>query len=386
MRVIGMISGTSYDAIEAAAVDLAIEADVVRCELLGSVSVPYPDELRRGIARVLPPAQTTIDEVCRLDTLIGQAFAEVAADVDELLCEGAAELVCSHGQTVFHWVQDGRARGTLQLGQPAWIAERTGVPVVSDVRSADIAAGGEGAPLVSVLDELLLRPADGEPPRAALNLGGIANLTILRPPAAPVAFDVGPGNALIDAAVAYLTDGAERFDRDGERAARGRVDPIALERLLDEPYYGAPPPKSTGKELLHLPYLLDKLAGSRLAPDDLVATVTELTVETVARDVERFAVGEVIAAGGGIHNPTLMAGLRRRLSGVRLGTTAEFGIPPTAKEAIAFALIGFLTVSGIPANVPTATGARDPVLLGRVTPGRGPTAAMPRALVVEERS
>jgi anhydro-N-acetylmuramic acid kinase len=383
MRVIGMISGTSCDAIEAAAVDLAIEDDVVQCDLLGSRSVAYDAELRSRIERVLPPSQTTIDEVCRLDTLVGQAFADVAADVDASLCAGAAELVCSHGQTVFHWVRDGRARGTLQLGQPAWIAERTRLPVVSDLRAADIAAGGEGAPLVSVLDELLLRPADGDPPRAALNLGGIANLTILRPPASPVAFDVGPANALIDAAVAHLTDGAESFDRDGARAARGRVDPGALARLLDEPYYRAQPPKSTGKELLHVAYLRNKLAGLELAPDDLVATVTELTVETVARDVERFGVAEVIAAGGGTLNRTLMARLRRRLPDrVRLATTAELGIPPTAKEAIAFALIGFLTVSGIPANVPTATGAQRPVVLGRVTPARTLSAGAPRALLV----
>jgi anhydro-N-acetylmuramic acid kinase len=378
-----MISGTSFDAIEAAAVDLSLDGDVVRCRLLGTRSVQYDADLRARIAAVLPPAQTTIDEVCMLDTLIGQAFAEVAARVNEELCDGAAELVCSHGQTVFHWVQDGRARGTLQLGQPAWIAERTGLAVVSDVRSADIAAGGEGAPLVSVLDELLLRPADSAPPRAALNLGGIANLTIVRSSGDSVAFDVGPANALIDAAVSHLTGGKETFDRDGERAARGRVDPVALERLLDEPYYAVPPPKSTGKELLHLPYLLEKLGGVDLAPDDLVATVTELTVETVGRAVESHGANEVIAAGGGTLNPTLMAGLRRRLPGVRLVTTEEFGVPPTAKEAIAFALIGFLTVTGMAANVPTATGARHHALLGRVTP-KPEAAPPPRALVVED--
>jgi anhydro-N-acetylmuramic acid kinase len=388
MRVIGLISGTSFDAVEAVAADLALEDDVVVCDLLGSLSVAYPADLRARIAALLPPALTTVDEVCRLDTMIGQAFAEVAAQADASLCAGAAELVCSHGQTVFHWVQGGRARGTLQLGQPAWIAERTGLPVVSDVRPADIAAGGQGAPLVSMLDDLLLRPGDGQPPRAALNLGGIANLTVLRPPAPPVAFDVGPGNALIDAAVTHLTNGVERLDRDGRRAARGRVDAAALHRLLEEPYYDVPPPKSTGKELLHLRYLLDKLSGHALSPDDLVATVTELTVETVARDVERFGAGEVLAAGGGTSNPTLMGRLGSRLGpSVRLTTTAELGIPPTAKEALAFALIGFLTAAGLPGTVPSATGARRAVVLGRVTPGTAPLPVprptpAPRALVV----
>jgi anhydro-N-acetylmuramic acid kinase len=389
MRVIGMISGTSYDAIEAAAVDLDLEDGVVACDLRGSISVPYPDELRARVAAALPPAPTTLEEVCRLDTLIGQAFADCAAEANAALCAGTAELVCSHGQTLFHWVQGGVARGTLQVGQPAWIAERTGLPVVSDVRPADIAAGGHGAPLVSLLDELLMRPGPGEPPRAALNLGGIANLTILSATGPAVAFDVGPGNALIDAAVAHVSAGAERFDRDGERAARGRVDEPALARLLDEPYYALDPPKSTGKELLHLPYLLDRLAGLELDPDDLVATVTQLTAETVARDVRRYGVAEVIAAGGGTRNPTLMGLLEAGLgSGVRVTTTAALGIPPTAKEAVAFALIGFLTVTGVPANVPSATGARRPVLLGRVTPGaaswpgRPPAPAPPRALVV----
>jgi anhydro-N-acetylmuramic acid kinase len=387
VKVVGLISGTSFDAIEAAAVNLVIEGDVIDCDVLGSMAVAYDDDLRARIAALLPPAHTTVDEVCRLDTLIGQAFAEAAAEANASLCGGAAELVCSHGQTVFHWVDDGRARGTLQLGQPAWIAERTGLPVVSDLRPADIAAGGEGAPLVSILDALLLQPGAGQPARAALNLGGIANLTILRQGMEPVAFDVGPGNALIDAAVAHITGGAERFDRDGARAARGHVDASALDRLLDEPYYRRAPPKSTGKELLHLPYLLDKLSGLELAPDDLVATVTELTVETVARDVERFAVAEVTAAGGGTLNPALMCSLERRLGrGVRLTTTAPLGILPTAKEAIAFALIGFLTVNGIPANVPSATGAGRRVVLGRVTsagaPPAGESAAFPRALVM----
>jgi anhydro-N-acetylmuramic acid kinase len=381
MRVIGMISGTSYDAIEAAALDLDLEGDEVVCDILGSVGAPYPEGVAERIGALLPPAQTTIDEVCRLDTLIGQAFADVAAEVNATLCAGKAELVCSHGQTVFHWVEDDRALGTLQLGQPAWISERTRLPVVSDLRSADIAAGGHGAPLVAVLDELLLGPGDGGAARAALNLGGIANVTILREGRPPIAFDVGSANALIDAAVGHVTRGAERIDRDGRMADRGRVDAPALARLLDEPYYELEPPKSTGKELLHLPYLLEKLDGLELAPDDLVATVTELTVETVARQLERYDVADVTVAGGGTLNPTLMRSLERRLPGVRLRTTADLGIRPTAKEAMAFALIGFLTTKGLAGNVPSATGASRPVLLGRVTPA--PAAApAPRALRV----
>src|SRR5581483_9307452 len=225
-----MISGTSYDAIEAVAADLELDGATIVADLRAHVSAPYPDELRAAIAALLPPATTTIDEVCRVDTLVGQRFAEVAAAVAEQAFDGPADVVSSHGQTVFHWVEGGRALGTLQLGQPAWIAERTGSTVVADVRARDLAAGGHGAPLASLLDVLLLGRSDAV--CGSLNLGGIANVTIVGPGLEPVAFDNGPANALLDAVVAWRTDGRETFDRDGARAARGTVDDELLARFL----------------------------------------------------------------------------------------------------------------------------------------------------------
>ena len=220
MRVIGMISGTSFDAVEAVLADFVPRADVLECELVARRSVPYPEDLRDKIAAVLPPAVTDAGAICELDAGIGQFFAEVAHDLASEAGAGRVQLVCSHGQTVFHWVSGDRALGTLQLGQPAWIAERTGATVVSDVRSRDIAAGGHGAPLASVLDVLLLAPGAGTV-RGALNLGGIANVTVLGSGRDPVAFDIGPANALMDAVVTSLSGGQERFDENGRRAGAG---------------------------------------------------------------------------------------------------------------------------------------------------------------------
>lgn len=369
-----MISGTSFDAIEAVAMNLSLKDRVVSAQLLGHYSVPYSPELRRRIALVLPENSTTIEEVCRLDTLIGQSFAEVASDLATEYFKGKADVVCSHGQTVFHWVDGGHALGTLQLGQGAWIAERTGATVVEDVRSRDVAAGGHGAPLASLIDVLLLGVHPSSV-RGSLNLGGISNITIVGPSKEPIAFDIGSSNALMDAAVTWITDGAEVFDRDGERAARGSVDRTLLNELLEDPYYAAPAPKSTGKEYFHFEYLRDALGTREIAPDDLLATLCELTVETVARAVEEYGVTELFVAGGGTRNPVLMAGLRRRLSGMAISLIDEFGVPEDAKEACLFALIGFLSVHGLAGTVPSATGARRASVLGAIIPGRQPMAS-----------
>jgi anhydro-N-acetylmuramic acid kinase len=389
MKVIGMISGTSFDAIEAVAMNLSLDDHVVSAQLLGHRSVPYSPELRHRVSLVLPENATTIEEVCRLDTLIGQSFADVAGSLADEFFDGEADVVCSHGQTVFHWVEDGHALGTLQLGQGAWIAQRTGATVVEDVRSRDIAAGGHGAPLASLLDVLLLgvHPATV---RGSLNLGGISNITVVGPSAEPIAFDIGSSNALMDAAVTWLTGGDEAFDRDGERAARGRVDDALLADLLADPYYDAPAPKSTGKEYFHLEYLLGALGTREIAPDDLLATLAEVTVETVARAVEKFDVTELFVAGGGTRNPVLMAGLRRRLATVPISLIDEFGVPEDAKEACLFALIGFLSVHGLAGVIPSATGARQATVLGAIVPGRQPIASWspersPTSIVFAER-
>ena len=379
-RVIGLMSGTSFDAIDAAAADLVLDGDTLRLTPRGMVSMPYPERLRTDLADALPPNQTDLASVCRLDTAIGQAFAEVAVQAVRELCDGHADLVVSHGQTVHHWVDHDQVRGTLQLGQPAWIVEETGIAVISDLRPADVAAGGQGAPLVSLFDALWLagRLDAGHRP-AALNLGGIANVSVLDPgdanPAERVrAWDTGAANALIDAAVRELTGGREQYDHDGQRAARGRVHPEALRRLLAEPYHALPPPKTTGKELFHPGYLTDRLTGLELPADDLVATLTELTARTVTESVKHEAPGtdELWVSGGGVRNPAMMRALAGALPDAPVRSVAELGLDPQAKEAYAFAVLGFLTVHGLPGAAPSATGARRAAVLGRVSPGDRP--------------
>lgn len=392
--MIGLMSGTSYDAIDAAAADLRLDGDSLVLRPLGMVGDAYEAEVREALAAALPPAATTLAEVCRLDTLIGQAFAATALRADRELCDGRAELVASHGQTVYHWTDGGRVRGTLQIGQPAWIAEATGLPVVADFRPRDIAAGGQGAPLVSLVDLLWLRGRPGTP--VALNLGGIANLT------APdgTAFDTGPAGALIDAAVHHFTGRA--YDTDGALAARGTVHEPLLSRLLDEPYYALPAPKTTGKELFHRDYLLAALGTladpavlaapataadpatpahvDALAHQDVIATLTRLTARTVADAVRSVRATEVIASGGGTRNPVLMAMLAEELPGVPLHTSDALGLPSAAKEAYAFAVLGFLTLQGLAGTDPRSTGARHPSVLGSVTPGRDGLPRVPRGL------
>jgi anhydro-N-acetylmuramic acid kinase len=368
MRVIGMLSGTSYDAIEVAAGDFRLQGDDLVLTALGNLSVPHKPDIRTAIGAALPPAGTTVEAVTQLDTLLGHAFAEAAVLANEELCDGTAELIASHGQTVFHWVEQDHALGTLQLGQPAWIAERTGLPVVADLRARDVAAGGHGAPLVSLFDVLLLGTGTGT--HAALNLGGIANLTIVPPDGEPFAFDVGPANALIDNAVAHFSGGTRSYDEDGRWAAAGRVNERLLGAMLDDPYYKLGAPKSTGKEYFHLPYLLKALeALPGLEPADVVATVTCLTAETVARDCVRYGVEELVIAGGGTKNPTLMGMLAEAAPGVRQILTETMGIPVTGKEAYAFGMLGFLSVHGLPGTIASCTGARRASVLGSITPG-----------------
>ena len=377
MRVIGLMSGTSLDGIDAAAVDVILRDDVLEVTPVHTASTPYPPDLRELLGRSLPPQPVTAQEWCELDTRVGQAFAQAAALLTRELAP-QPQLVVSHGQTVFHWAEDGRVRGTLQVGQPAWIAEATGLPVVSDLRARDVAAGGQGAPLVSAFDVLWLRGRLGNP--VALNLGGIANLTADVHSEEPLAYDIGPANTLIDAAVERITRGAQTFDRDGAAAARGQVDDGLLEHLLREPYYSLRAPKSTGKELFNAAYLENALARRRaVKDDDLVATLTALTARTVAEASLSHSPTAVIAAGGGTSNPTLMRMLEESLGEVPLVTADTLGIPSGDKEAIAFAVLGFLTWHGVPASLSSATGARHGSVLGSITPGRHPLVLPPPA-------
>lgn len=370
LTVVGLISGTSYDAVDAAVADLALDGDAVLLRPRGILSTPVPENLRERIAACLPPGSTTLREVCQLDTQLGQLFGRAAAAAIGQIAGGHADLVVSHGQTVYHWVEDSRALGTLQLGSPAWIAAATGIPVVSDLRTRDITRGGQGAPLASTLDALLLLAGDVR--RGALNLGGISNITVRTPGGALLAYDIGPASALMDAAVTHATGGRERMDRDGLRARRGVVQPALLKRLLDEPYYQLPPPKSTGKELFHLGYLQAMLASEAVSTDDTLATLTELTAQLVARACRDHDLTELVVAGGGIRNPALMDRIRELSHPATVVPIDSWGIPAQAKEAYLCALLGYLSVHGLPGTVPSATGARSASVLGSVTPGSHP--------------
>ncbi|WP_334152421.1 anhydro-N-acetylmuramic acid kinase [Microbacterium sp.] len=367
MRVLGLLSGTSHDGIDVTVVDFQETDGALRGTVLHEDSVPYAPELRARLVAALPPARTTFAEMCELDTLIGQAFAAVAADAAAAV--GGVHAVCTHGQTVFHWVDEGHALGTLQIGQPAWIAERVGAPVVSDVRIRDITVGGHGAPLVSFLDELLLRGRDGT--SAALNLGGIANITIVGDGIS--AYDVGPANALVDAVVVAEELNDLGYDEDAAIAGTGAVDKALLDALLADPYYALPAPKSTGKEHFHLDYvraLVD--AHGEIGVADLIRTLTELTVQTVANDVRAAGIDYLAVSGGGCRNPLIMQGLRDALPEVEVVLADELGASADNKEAVLFALIGWCTMHGVPAVIPGGTGARESRILGTITPGTGP--------------
>jgi anhydro-N-acetylmuramic acid kinase len=384
MCVLGMISGTSHDGIDIAVVSFELAGTRLTGRIEHTATAPYRPELRRRLLAALPPAPVGFDVACELDTRLGQAFAAAAAEALEahraLAGLGPVDAICSHGQTVFHWVEGDRARGTLQLGQPAWIAEATGLPVVSDLRAADLAAGGHGAPLVPILDRLLLAPLTGKGLRAgALNIGGIANVTVCAADEEPFAFDIGPGNALIDAVVTASADTPDTFDRDGALAREGRVDPALLAELLAEPYYSLPAPKSSGKELFHLDYVNSAVrrVAAQLCLADLVATLTELTAVTIADAIRAAGIDTLVASGGGVRNPVLMSRLAELAPDVKLMLSDELGVPTDDKEAVAFALIGWGTLHGLPGNVPSCTGAAGPRVLGRVTPA--PRAALPEA-------
>jgi anhydro-N-acetylmuramic acid kinase len=381
MIVAGLMSGTSVDAIDLAVADLAWRGPDIVLRPLHHSEHPWPAATRARLLAALPPRPVSMAEVCALDVLVGEAFGAVAASAPD-----RPELIASHGQTVFHWVEDGHARGSLQLGQPACIVEATGCPVISDFRARDVAAGGQGAPLAGTLDALWLA---GDVPRAALNLGGIANVTIVAPGAGVLAFDTGPASCLMDLHAARITQGAQAADLDGRIARAGRVRGDVLARLLADPYYERPAPKSTGREHFDGGYVTRMAAGLPPVDDaDLMATLAELTAATIADACCVHGVVEVVASGGGVRNPALMDALRRRLGPAALVTSGARGLPEDAKEAYLFALLGFLTWHGVAGVAPGVTGARAPRVLGRISPGNQPLILPPphdppRALLIE---
>ena len=368
MKVIGMISGTSYDGMDVACCEFEQVGDTVEIKQIGFESIEYTQELHDLIADSMPPRPVTMERVCILDTHIAQEFAQAALHTMKKY-NFQPDLIVSHGQTLFHWIDAAhKAVGTLQLGEPAWIAEETGISVLSNIRSRDVAAGGHGAPLVSLLDHLLFNASDA--PEGALNLGGISNITVAGKGLTSIAYDIGPANGLMDAAIFAHTSGARAFDESGLIAASGVIDYALLAKFLDEPYYSLPAPKSTGKELFHLPYIVERAGEvNTWNLPNLVATLLELTVETVARDVEKFELAKLYVAGGGSANPVLMARLAQRLPNCEVLTMAALGIDPRAKEGVTFALIGFLSMHNQAGQVPSCTGADGERILGSLTPG-----------------
>jgi anhydro-N-acetylmuramic acid kinase len=361
MRIAGIMSGTSLDGIDVAIVETHGRG---RVRVIGFQSTAYPAAVRRRLLAV-SNAATHTGEISRLHFELGELYARAANRAIQKY--GRVELIGCHGQTIFH---EGR-RNTLQIGEPAVIAERTGVPVVANFRARDIAAGGEGAPLVPYVDYLLFR----HPKRArtALNIGGIANITVIPAGAAPrdvVAFDTGPGNMVIDALVREHTAGARNFERGGMRAAPGRIDRALLDDLLCDAYYRRDPPKSTGREQYGAEFV-ERLKRAGLPMLDLIATATALTAASIALGVRRSgaAGAELIVSGGGAHNPRTIEQLAAYLPEAAVATSADYGIDVDAKEAVAFALLAHETWRGRPANLPSATGARRPVVLGSVTTG-----------------
>jgi anhydro-N-acetylmuramic acid kinase len=365
--VVAVASGTSADGLDVGVVELEPAAGAVDVRVHGTWTEPWPERLGDRLLGLLPPAATTAAEVAALDTALGQAVGAVAAKA----VAGASvpvDLVVSPGQTIHHEVVGDTCLGTLQIGQPAWVAEATGLPVVSDLRARDVAAGGHGAPLAGVLDGLWL--AGGPGPRVALNLGGIANVSVVAPDGSTLAWDTGPANCLLDVAAARATDGRQAFDVDGAIAARGRVHHGLLDALLAHPHYALAPPVSTGRETFSAAYL-EQVRADAGHPDwpDVLATLVALTATTVADAVRPHAPVEVVASGGGARNPVLMAALADRLD-APLRTSDELGLPGDGKEVLLWALLGWLTWHGVP--VTTAPGTRTPRLLGRISPGSGP--------------
>jgi anhydro-N-acetylmuramic acid kinase len=362
---IGLMAGTSLDGIDAVRVALRPRGRGYAVVTEAFAIIPFPAGLRARLERSFPPQPVDALAVSALHAEIGDAFGAAACAVGA----DRADFIASHGITFAH---DGAARQTLQLGDPFRIREATGRTVIFDVRSADTAAGGEGAPLVPYVDGLLFGDAREE--RVALNLGGIANITVLCPDApggVALAFDCGPANLPIDTYVALRSGGAERFDADGARALRGRADAALLERMLADPYFAASPPKSTGRERFGAAFVTAHRAPlDALDFDDAVATLGALCVRSIAAAVRAYAPAarRLIAGGGGTRNAALLAGLRDALPGVAVEDTAAYGIDPDAKEAIAFALLGYETLRERPAGLPQVTGARGPRVLGAVAP------------------
>ncbi|MDQ3699933.1 MAG: anhydro-N-acetylmuramic acid kinase [Chloroflexota bacterium] len=385
------MSGTSADGIDGVIVHVSEAPSLDLVQAAFHHHQLFTPLQREAVFSLFDSARATAEHVCRMNFLLGEWFAAAALETVRAagLSPADVDLIGSHGQTVVHLPPAPRASleapgsvtgggSTLQIGEPAVIAERTGITTVGDFRVRDMAAGGQGAPLVSYVDALLFHRRTA--PRAVLNIGGIANATVLLPLESgrpSLAFDTGPGNMVLDELTLRVSQGAERYDRDGDRAASGTAQDSLLAQLLTDPYFAAPAPKTTGRERYGAAYterVWQQAQALGLSDVDLLATATALTAETIAGALRtaglgRTAGGEVIVGGGGTRNRALMAELARRLPGVALTTHESFGISSQAKEALSFAILASAAVRGQVNTLPTCTGAGRAVVMGKLVPG-----------------
>ncbi len=378
MRIAGIMSGTSLDGIDVAVIDITGSGFKAKINVLASHSVPYPKKVREALLSVSNTSSQTGD-ISRLNFLLGELYAEALEETVERagIPMNTIKLIGCHGQTIFHEGQAAQYLGkkvasTMQIGESSVISERTGINVISNFRECDIAAGGKGAPLVPYLDYMLLRHRGRG--RIAVNIGGIANISAIPPNTNTdrlIAFDTGPGNMVIDQLVARITLGRQTFDRDGGFASRGQVDPKLLAKLLRDKYYRAKPPKTAGREQFGAEFVT-KLLDTELSTEDLIATATALTAESIALGIRNFVlpemrVDEIFVSGGGTHNATLMAMLTKAMEPIPVRMSSEVGLDVDAKEAVAFAVMAYETAHSRPSNVPKATGAKRTVVLGKLT-------------------
>lgn len=381
MRVVGLMSGTSADGIDVGIVDLDGAPPTIHAQLVKHITVDYDPVLQAEIFACFRPESSSADRLSRLHFALGEAYAAAVSSVIKQagLTPDQIDLVGSHGQTIWYDAPESDSGSSLlTLGEPAIIAERTGITTISNFRSRDLAAGGHGAPLVSYLDWLLFRHPDHA--RAIQNIGGIGNVTGLPPlsdsTSQPLAFDTGPGNMIIDYCTQQATNGAQRYDEDGKIGARGHVYDGLLADLMAHPYINQAPPKTTGRELFGVQFgesVWNRGQTLRLTPNDIVATATAFTAQSIAAACQKWIpwpVKELYIAGGGSLNPTLLAMIAKYLPGVEVHRHDDLGIPATAKECVLFALLAYETWHNRPGSLPAFTGAAHPVILGNITPGR----------------
>ncbi len=383
MRVMGLMSGTSADGIDAALVRISDRAGKLDTKFEKHHHVPFPRRLRESILRLANGATTTTGEISQLNFLMGEEFARAAHEACRRwrVPMQSISLIGSHGQTIYHQGRAGAFLGTkvsstLQVGEASIIAARTGVPVVADFRPADMAAGGHGAPLVPFVDYLLYRHERRG--RVALNIGGVANLTLIPPAAKPenvLAFDTGPGNMVIDALMEHYTRGKSAFDRDAKFAMRGHAIGPLLKKMSAHAFLREAPPKTAGREQFGAAYTAQILRSAKrhhARPEDVVRTATVFTALSIADAFRKFVfprshVSELIVAGGGAQNPLLMAQLAAMLPGITILDSTLFGLPSAAKEAFAFAVLAYEAFHGRPNNLPSATGAHHFAVMGKVS-------------------